>query len=126
MAIDYAAIAADTLQALTEAGAAATLTTPGAATYDPTTATASATPASYTVSAVILPPGAMKGGGMTFAGDVLVRAEAMAYIGAAGLAARITPGCVLTIGTDRWAVIGADTLSPAGVAVLHGAALVRA
>lgn len=126
MAIDYAAIAAGALQALADAGASATLTTPGAATYDPATATASATPASYTVSAVILPPGAMKGSGMTFAGDVLVRAEAVAYIGAAGLAARITPGCVLTIGADRWAVIGSDTLSPAGTPVLHGVALVKA
>jgi len=125
MAVDYTAIAADTLQALAEAGAAATLTTPGAATYDPATGTASATPTDYSAFAVLLPAGSMKGAGLVFAQDVTQRAQAWALVAASGLAATPTPGCILTIAGTRYTVIGADTLRPNGsTAVLHGLALV--
>jgi hypothetical protein len=67
----------------------------------------------------------MKGSGFTFVPDVLVRAQALAYIAAAGLAATPAPGCTLTIGATVWQIIGSDTLAPAGVAVLHAVALVR-
>ena len=124
MAIDYVEIAAGALQALLDAGAAATLTTPGAATYEPTTGSASATPTDFSAVAVLLPPGSMKGAGLTFAPDVTQRAQAWALVAAAGLAATPAPGCILTLAGVRYSVIGADALKPAGVAVLHGLALV--
>ena len=124
MAIDYTEIAAGALQALTEAGAAATLTTPGASTYDPATGTVSATPADFSCTAVLLPPGAMKGTGLVFAQDVTHRAQAWALLAASGLSATPTPGCKLLFAGTTCTVIGADTLRPAGVPVLHGLALV--
>lgn len=124
MAIDYASIAAAALQALTDAGASATLTTPGAATYDAAAGTVSATPTDYTVRAVLLPPGAMKGTGLVFAQDVTQRATAWALLAASGLSATPTPGCKLLFSGRTYTVIGADTLRPAGTAVLHGLALV--
>ncbi len=124
MAIDYTAIAADVLQALADAGASGTLTTPGAATYDAATGTATATPTDYACTAVLLPPGAMKGTGLVFAQDVTQRAQAWALVAASGLSATPTPGCTLLFASARYTVIGADTLRPAGAAVLHGLALV--
>lgn len=125
MSIDYTAIAQGALQALADAGRGMTLTVPGASTYDPATATTTATPVDHACTGVLLPPGAMVGSGFTFGPDVLVRAQGLAFIGASGLAATPAPGCKLTIGTETWRVIGSDTLAPAGVAVLHAAALVR-
>lgn len=125
MAIDYTEIAAGALESLQEAGAAATLTVPGTGTYDPATATVTATPSELGCTAVLLPPGAMNGSGFTFGPDVLVRAQALAFVAASGLAATPAPGCKLTIGSTVWQVIGSDTLAPAGVAVLHALALVK-
>jgi hypothetical protein len=125
MAIDYTSIAEGALQALADAGQAMTLTVPGASTYDPATATTTAESTPYVCTGVLLPPSAMKGSGFTFVPDVLVRAQALAYIAAAGLAATPAPGCTLTIGATVWQIIGSDTLAPAGVAVLHAVALVR-
>ena len=68
---------------------------------------------------------AMNGSGFTFGPDVLVRAQGLAFVAASGLAATPAPGCTLTIGTAPWQIIGTDTLSPAGTAVLHALALVR-
>lgn len=125
MGINYTAIATGALQALRDAGQAMSLTVPGAAVYDATTGSATATPADHACTGVLLPPAAMKGSGFTFAADVIERAQALAYIAASGLATTPAPACRLTVGTDLWAVIGADTLSPAGVPVLHAVALVR-
>ncbi len=125
MAIDYTSIAAGALAALQNAGRAMTLIVPGTATYDPATNTATATPASHACTGVLLPPGSMQGSGFTFAQDVLQRAQALAYIAASGLSATPAPACRLTVGADTWTVIGSDTLTPAGVPVLHALALVR-
>lgn len=126
MAIDYTTIADGALQALADAGSAMTLTVHGSPTYDPVTAAATSTPSVLGCTGVLLPPGSMKGDGFTFGPDVLVRAQALAYVAAAGLTATPAPGCTLTIGAAAWRVIGSDTLAPAGVAVLHALALVRA
>lgn len=126
MAIDYSEIAAGALESLQEAGAAMLLTVPGASAYDPATAAATSTPADYSCTGVLLPPGAMTGSGFTFGPDVLVRAQALAFVAASGLAATPAPGCTLTIGAAPWRVIGSDTLAPAGTAVLHALALVKA
>lgn len=123
--IDYAAIAEGALQALADAGSAMVLTVPGAAAYDPTTAATTATPADHACTGVLLPPSSMKGSGFTFGPDVLVRAQALAFVAASGLAATPVPGCMLTINSTLWRVIGSDTLAPAGTAVLHALALVR-
>lgn len=126
MSIDYTAIAEGALQALTDAGSAMVLTVPGVATYNPATATTTATPADHACTGVLLPPGSMVGSGFTFGPDVLVRAQALAFVAASGLAATPAPACTLTIGGTAWRVIGTDTLAPAGTAVLHALALVRA
>lgn len=125
MAIDYTSIAEGALQALADAGQAMTLTVPGASTYDPATATTTAASSPYACTGILLPPGAMNGSGFTFGPDVLVRAQGLAFVAASGLAATPAPGCTLTIGTAPWQIIGTDTLSPAGTAVLHALALVR-
>jgi hypothetical protein len=124
MAIDYTEIAAGALESLEEAGAAATLTVPGSGTYDPATGGATYSPASSSAVAVLLPPGAMKGTGMVFSTDVTARAQAWMLMAASGLAATPVPGCTVLFGGTTYSVIGADTLKPAGVAVLHGLALV--
>lgn len=124
MAIDYAEIAAGALESLQEAGAAATLTVPGAGTYDPATGGASYSPTSFGAVAALLPPGAMKGTGMVFSTDVTTRAQAWMLMAASGLAATPAPGCTVLFAGTTYTVIGADTLKPAGVAVLHGLALV--
>lgn len=124
MAIDYAEIAAGALESLREAGASATLTVPGAASYDPAAGAATYTPASATAVAVLLPPGSMKGTGMVFSTDVTARAQAWMLMAASGLAATPVPGCTVLFAGTTYTVIGADTLKPAGVAVLHGLALV--
>lgn len=124
MSIDYAEIAAGALESLTEAGAAITLTLPGAATYDPATGIATSTPIIYGATGVILPPGAMRGTGLTFPADVVARAHAWVLMAASGLSATPTPGCKVLISGVTYTVIGADTLAPAGVAVLHGMAVV--
>lgn len=124
MAIDYTEIAAGALESLEEAGAAATLTVPGSGTYDPATGGATYSPASSSAVAVLLPPGAMKGTGMVFSTDVTARAQAWMLMAASGLAATPVPGCAVLFGGTTYSVIGADSLKPAGVAVLHGLALV--
>lgn len=125
MSIDYTAIAEGSLQALADAGSAMVLTVPGAASYDPVTAATTATPADHACTGVLLPPSSIKGGGFTFGPDVLVRAQALAFVAASGLDATPTPGCTLTVNSTLWRVIGSDTLAPAGTAVLHALALVR-
>ena len=124
MAIDYTEIAAGALESLEEAGAAATLTVPGSGTYDPATGGATYSSASSSAVAVLLPPGAMKGTGMVFSTDVTARAQAWMLMAASGLAATPGPGCTVLFGGTTYSVIGADSLKPAGVAVLHGLALV--
>lgn len=124
MSIDYTEIAAGALESLQEAGAAATLSVPGSGTYDPATGGATYSPASSSAVAVLLPPGAMKGTGMVFSTDVTARAQAWMLMAASGLAATPVPGCTVLFGGTTYSVIGADSLKPAGVAVLHGLALV--
>ena len=126
MAIDYASIAEGALQALADAGQSMTLSFPGAATYNPETATSTVAATTYACTGVLLPPSAMNGSGFTFGPDVLVRAQGLAFIAAAGLGVTPAPGCTLSIGAASWQAIGSDTLSPAGTAVLHALALVRA
>lgn len=123
--IDYASIAAGALSALTDAGQTMTLYVPGEATYSPTTGTASTSPAAHACTGVLLPIGAIKGSDYTFSPDLLVRARAVAYIGASGLSATPSPGCSLLVGGETWEVLGTDTINPAGVPVLHVCALGR-
>lgn len=124
MAIDYAEIASGALESLQEAGATATLTVPGAGTYNPATGAAAYSPATFGAVAALLPVGSMKGTGMMFSADVTARAQAWMLMAASGLATTPAPGCTVQFSGVTYSVIGADTLKPAGVAVLHGLALV--
>ena len=123
--MDYAEIAQGALESLQDAGQSMSLSVPGAGTYSPTTATVTSMPTSYACTGVLLPAGKMVGRGFRFAADVLVQAQALVLLAATGLAARPVPGCTLTIQGEAWRVLGTDTLSPAGVPVLHALAVAR-
>jgi hypothetical protein len=123
--MDYAEIAQGALESLQDAGQAMVLSVPGAGTYSPSSATVASTPSTYPCTGVLLPAGQMAGRGFSFAADVLVQAQALVFLAATGLAVRPVPGCTLTIQGEAWRVLGADTLSPAGVPVLHALAVSR-
>jgi hypothetical protein len=123
--IDYAAIAANALAALQDAGQAMTLNVGAAASYNAATGVATASRADHACTGVLLPVGVMRGSGYHFMPDVLVRAEALAYIAAQDLAVLPSPGSKLTVQGQAWTVIGVDTLSPAGTPVLHALALTK-
>lgn len=125
MAIDYGAIAASAAAAIADAGQQIAISVPGAGTYSPTTGAVTSTPAAGSAFGVVLPPGSMIGSGFTFGPDVLVRAEALIYLAADTFAATPKPGATVTEAAGRaWRVIGADTLAPAGLPVLHALAVV--
>lgn len=125
MSIDYAAIAASAAAAITDAGQLITISAPGAGSYSPSTGAVTSTPATGSAAGVVLPPGAMNGSGFTFGPDVLVRAQALIYLAADTFAATPKPGATVTEAAGKaWRVIGADTLAPAGVPVLHALAVV--
>lgn len=126
MSIDYSEIAAGAHDAIVNAGMDMTLRVPAAATYSAATGTATASTTDYSASGVILPPGSLRGDGATFGPDVLVKAEAIIYLSAYGLSATPRPGALVIVGANSWRVIAADGLAPAGSAVLHVLAVVRA
>lgn len=127
MAIDYAAIAVSAAAAIADAGQQITISAPGAAAYNPSTGAVTSVPANGSATGVVLPPGSMNGSGFEFGPDVLVRAQALVLLAADSFAATPKPGATITEASGKaWRVIGADTLAPAGLPVLHALAVVSA
>ena len=110
MAFDYASIAADVAEILSEFGSTATLTrvTPG--DYDPATGTAATTSTDQSVTAVVLPVSDGKA-----PGEDTLTADRQAYISARGIAPP-RAGDVLTWDNEVLTLVAPiKNLAPAGV-----------
>ena len=113
MTFDYAEVAADVLDALTEFGADVTITRVTVGTYDPATGANAVTTSTATVKGVVLDFGAgtsMVGGNMVTAGDKRLLLEA---------AAAPDMNDTFTANGKTYAPVSIGEVNPAGVAVLY-------
>ena len=119
MAIDYAAIAADVLEQIAEAGQAVTIKVPTAGIYDADTDTR--VPGETTLTGVgVLLDYKLQQAGVREAAESLVQVgDKKLLLATQGITVEPPPGARATVAGVTYRVLNTRAVAPAGVAVLY-------